>query len=163
MIWGDSYGWRKNTSCETRINQQCLSAKSPSKTFESIRQNIGQSYALAIGHVVDIVSPTFELGLPCLQSNSLSASSYECPTSIPHTHLQKMVHVMANFYHGSGKQNVFDWIISATIYLGNTANKGSLSGNINYRVSFSMSNMPPTSLINLCLACSTLGTDEKSD
>ena len=70
---------------------------------------------------------------------------------------------MANFYHRSGKQNFFDWIISATIHLENPANKGSLSGNINYRVSFSMSNMPPTSLINLCLACSTLKADEKSD
>ena len=70
---------------------------------------------------------------------------------------------MANFYHGSGKQNFFDWIISATIHLENPANKNSLSGNINYRVSFSMSNMPPTSLINLYLACSALGTDEKPD
>ena len=63
----------------------------------------------------------------------------------------------------SGKHDFLDWIISATIYLGNTANKGSLSGNINYRVSFNMSNMPPTSLSNLCLACSTLRADEKSD
>ena len=76
---------------------------------------------------------------------------------------KKTMHVMANFYHGSGKRNFFDWIISATIHLENPANKGSLSGNINYRVSFSMSNMPPTSLINLCLACSTLKADEKSD
>ena len=70
---------------------------------------------------------------------------------------------MANFYHESGKRNFFDWIISATIHLENPANKGSLSGNINYRVSFSMSNMPPTSLSNLCLACSILRADEKSD
>ena len=62
---------------------------------------------------------------------------------------------MANFYHGSGKRNFFDWIISATIHLENPANKGSLSGNINYLVLFSMSNpiMPPTDLINLYLAC----------
>ena len=70
---------------------------------------------------------------------------------------------MANFYHRSGKQNFFDWIISATIHLENPANKSSLSGNINYRVSFNMSNILPTSLINLCLACSTLRADEKSD
>lgn len=70
---------------------------------------------------------------------------------------------MANFYHRSGKQNFFDWIISATIHLENPANKSSLSGNINYRVSFNMSNILPTNLINLCLACSALGTDEKSD
>ena len=70
---------------------------------------------------------------------------------------------MANFYHRSGKQNFFDWIISATIHLENPANKSSLSGNINYRVSFNMSNILPTSLINLCLACSALGTDAKSD
>ena len=70
---------------------------------------------------------------------------------------------MANFYHRSGKQNFFDWIISATIHLENPANKSSLSGNINYRVSFNMSNILPTSLINLCLACSALRTDEKSD
>ena len=70
---------------------------------------------------------------------------------------------MANFYHRSGKQNFFDWIISATIHLENPANKSSLSGNINYRVSFNMSNILPTSLINLYLACSALGTDEKSD
>lgn len=63
----------------------------------------------------------------------------------------------------SGKHAFLNWIISATIHLENPANKDSLSGNINYRVSFSMSNMPPTSLINLCLACSTLRTDEKSD
>ncbi len=63
----------------------------------------------------------------------------------------------------SGKHDSLDWIISATIYLGYTANKGSPFSNINYRVSFSMSNMPPTSLINLYLACSALGTDEKSD
>lgn len=56
---------------------------------------------------------------------------------------------MANFYHRSGKQNFFDWIISATIHLENPANKSSLSGNINYRVSFNMSNILPTSLINL--------------
>lgn len=62
----------------------------------------------------------------------------------------------------SDKHDSLDWIISATIYLGNTANQGSLSGNINYPVSF-MSNMPPTSLINLYLACSALGTDEKPD
>ena len=163
MIWGNSYGSRKNTSCETGIIQRYLSARSTTKTLVSIWQNIGQSHALAIRHFVDIVSPTFELGLPCLQSNSLSASSYECSMSIPHTHLQKLVHVMANFYHGSGKQNFLDWIISATIHLENPANKGSLSGNINYRVSFSMSNMSPTSLINLYLACSALGTDEKSN
>ena len=60
----------------------------------------------------------------------------------------------------SGKHDFLDWIISATIHLENPANKGSLSGNINYRVSFSMSNMLPTSLINLCLACCALGTDE---
>lgn len=72
---------------------------------------------------------------------------------------------MANFYHGSGKQNFFDWIISATIHLENPANQGSLSGNINYRVSFSMSNptMPPTGLSNLCLVFGALRTDEKSD
>lgn len=29
---------------------------------------------------------------------------------------------MANFYHGSGKQNVFDWIISATSHLENPTN-----------------------------------------
>ena len=63
----------------------------------------------------------------------------------------------------SDKRDFLDWIISATIHLENPANKSSLSGNINYRVSFSMSNMPPTSLINLCLACSTLKADEKSD
>jgi hypothetical protein len=63
----------------------------------------------------------------------------------------------------SGKHDFLDWIISATIHLENPANQGSLSGNINYPVSFSMSNMPPTSLINLYLACSALGTDEKSD
>ena len=60
----------------------------------------------------------------------------------------------------SDKRDFLYWIISATIYLGNPANKGSLSSNINYRVSFSMSNMLPTSLINLCLACCALGTDE---
>ncbi len=63
----------------------------------------------------------------------------------------------------SGKHDFLDWIISVTIHLENPANKSPLSGNINYRVSFSMSNMLPTSLINLCLACSALGTDEKSD
>ena len=145
------------------VSLRFLNARSTTKTLKPIRQNIGQSHALAIRHFVDIVSPTFELGLPCLQSNSLSASSYECSMSIPHTHLQKLVHVMANFYHRSGKQNFFDWIISATIHLENPANKSSLSGNINYRVSFNMSNILPTSLINLCLACSALGTDEKSD
>lgn len=29
---------------------------------------------------------------------------------------------MANFYHRSGKQNVFDWIISATTHLENPTN-----------------------------------------
>ena len=40
-----------------------------------------------------------------------------------------------------------------------------LSGNINYRISFNMSNpiMPPTSLSNLCLGFGALRTDEKSD
>ena len=90
MIWGDSYGWRKNTSCETGIIQRYLSVRSSTKTLESIRQNIGQSHALAIRHFVDIVSPTFELGLPCLQSNSLSASSYECSMSIPTYPLAKI-------------------------------------------------------------------------
>ena len=42
----------------------------------------------------------------------------------------------------SDKHDSLDWIISATIYLGYTANKGSPFSNINYRVSFSMSNMP---------------------
>lgn len=134
MIWGDSYGWRKNTSCETGIIQRYLSVRYSTKTLESIRQNIGQSHALAIRHFVDIVSPTFELGLPCLQSNSLSASSYECSMSIPHTHLQKLVHVMANFYHGSGKQNFFDWIISATIHLENPANTETISGIVNWYI-----------------------------
>lgn len=65
----------------------------------------------------------------------------------------------------SDKRDFLDWIISATIYLGNPANQDSLSGNINYRVSFSMSNptMPPTGLSNLCLVCGALRTDEKSD
>lgn len=47
-----------------------------------------------------------------------------------------------------GKHDFLDWIISAIIHLENSANKGSLSVNINYRVSFSMSNptMPPTGL-----------------
>ena len=65
----------------------------------------------------------------------------------------------------SGKHDFLDWIISATIHLENPANQGSLSGNINYRVSFSMSNpiMPPTSLSNLCLGFGALRTDEKSD
>ena len=38
---------------------------------------------------------------------------------------------MANFYHGSGKQNVFDWIISATIHLENPANTETISGIVN--------------------------------
>lgn len=63
----------------------------------------------------------------------------------------------------SGKHDFLDWIISATIHLENPANKSSFSGNINYRVSFSMSNptMPPTGLSNLCLVCGALRTDEK--
>ena len=65
----------------------------------------------------------------------------------------------------SGKHDFLDWIISATIHLENPANKSSFSGNINYRVSFSMSNptMPPTGLSNLCLGFGALRTDEKSD
>lgn len=64
----------------------------------------------------------------------------------------------------SGKRDFLDWIISATIHLENPTNKDSRSGNINYRISFSMSNpiMPPTSS-NLCLACSALRRDEKLD
>ena len=62
-----------------------------------------------------------------------------------------------------GKHDFLDWVIPATIHIENPANKSSLSGNINYRVSFSMSNMLSTSLINLCLARSALRTDEKSD
>lgn len=60
----------------------------------------------------------------------------------------------------SGKHDFLDWIISSTIHLENSANKGPLSGNINYRVSFSMSDMPPTGLISLCLACGALRADE---
>ena len=43
-----------------------LNARSRTKTLESIWQNIEQSHALAIGHIADFVSPTFEPGLPCL-------------------------------------------------------------------------------------------------
>ena len=41
--------------------------------------------------------------------------------SIPHTLLQKLVHVMENFYHILGKYDFLDWIISATIHLENPA------------------------------------------
>ena len=94
------------------------------KTYEFIWQNIGQSHALAIGYIVDIVFPIFDLDSSCPQPNLLSESSYKCPTSIPYTLLQKLVHIMTNSYHESGKRNFFDWIISATIHLGNPANKG---------------------------------------
>lgn len=57
--------WRKNTSCETGIIQRYLSARFSTKTLESIRQNIGQSHALAIGHVVDIAFPIFESESSC--------------------------------------------------------------------------------------------------
>ena len=134
MIWGDSYGWRKNTSCETGIIQRYLSVRYSTKTLESIRQNIGQSHALAIGYIVDIVFPIFDLDSSCPQPNLLSESSYECPMNIPHTLLQKLVHVMANFYHGSGKQNFFDWIISATIHLENPANTETISGIVNWYI-----------------------------
>ena len=163
MIWGNSYGSRKNTSCETGIIQRYLSARSTTKTLVSIWQNIGQSHALAIGHVVDIAFPILSLN-----RHALSQTHYQNQV----TNVQRAYHILTckdwlmlwqTSIIYSGKHDFLDWIISATIYLGNTANKGSLSGNINYRVSFSMSNMSPTSLINLYLACSALGTDEKSN
>lgn len=86
---------------------------------------------MAIGYIVDIVFPIFDLDSSCPQPNLLSESSYECPMNIPHTLLQKLVHVMVNFYHGSGKQNFFDWIISATIHLENPANTETISGIVN--------------------------------
>lgn len=44
----------------------------------------------------------------------------------------------------SGKHDFLDWMIYETIHLENPANTGP-SGNINYRISFNMSNpiMPP--------------------
>ena len=47
------------------IIQRYLSARSSIKTLESIRQNIGHSHALAIGHVVDIAFPIFESESSC--------------------------------------------------------------------------------------------------
>ena len=42
-----------------------LNARSRTKTLESIWQNIEQSHALAIGHVVDIAFPIFESESSC--------------------------------------------------------------------------------------------------
>ena len=98
VIWGNSYGRRTNTSSGTRINQQYLSVVSPIKTPDPFGR-ISDSPILWLLDILLILSPLFLSRFIMSIAKLTIRIKLRMSNGIPHLHLQRLAHVMANFYH----------------------------------------------------------------
>ena len=117
MIWGDSYGWRKNTSCETRVSLRFLNARSTTKLLNPFGR-ISDSPMLGQMDMSLILSSLF-LSLIRHVHRQIHYQNQI-------TNVQRAYHILTykNWFMlwqtsimYSGKHDFLDWIISATTIL----------------------------------------------